>query len=220
MPAPRGEDRIGTGRLRVIACGMIAREAIAVRDLCGLAHVEVTALPARWHFEPDRIVEGVRQAIADARAEGVTDIFVGYGDCGTGGGVAALCDALGVAWLESPHCFATYLDRGPEETDEHDLAAFYVTDFLARQPDAFLWRPLGLDRHPELAADYFGHYERVRHLAQTDDPALDASAREIADRLGLRYERTATGYGALLSLVARWAGKAREGSLAASGDRA
>ena len=29
---------------------------------------------------------------------------------------------------------------------------------------------LGLDRHPELLADYFGNYRRLVYLAQTDDP--------------------------------------------------
>ena len=104
---------------------MIAREAIAARDLAGLAHVEVTALPARWHFEPERIVPGVRQAVEEARAEGIDDIFVGYGDCGTGGGLDRLCDELGVERLRAPHCFAVYLgDAWTVETPERDLTAF------------------------------------------------------------------------------------------------
>jgi hypothetical protein len=35
------------------------------------------------------------------------------------------------------------------------------------------------------------------YLAQSDDPALDTTARRAARRLGLRYERRRTGYGQL-----------------------
>ena len=36
---------------------------------------------------------------------------------------------------------------------------------------------LGLDRHPELRDDYFGHYTRVVWLAQEPDPELRALPR-------------------------------------------
>ena len=77
------------------------------------------------------------------------------------------------------------------------MLAFYMTDFLCRQFDAFFIRPLGLDRHPELAADYFGNYEKLIYLAQTEDPALEETARGAAAMLGLAYERRFTGYGDL-----------------------
>lgn len=186
-------------RVRVIACGMIAREAGAVLAQAPLAHVELTCLPARWHFEPRRIAAGVREAVLAARAEGVTDVLVGYADCGTGGALDAVCEELGVARLPGPHCFAFYQGVGQAEAlAERDMTSFFVTDFLARQPNAFLWRPLGLDRHPELRDMYFGAYERVVYLAQTDDDALTASARTIADRLALPFERRRTGYGDLV----------------------
>ena len=188
----------GPARTRVIACGMIAREAAAVLAQPPLAHVELTCLPARWHFEPDRIAGGVREAVLAARAEGVAHVLVGYADCGTGGALDRVCEELRVERLPGPHCFAFY--QGVERAGalaEHDMTSFFVTDFLARQPDAFLWRPLGLDRHPELAATYFGHYERVVFLAQTDDDALARSAEAIAARLGLPMERRRTGYGDL-----------------------
>ena len=77
------------------------------------------------------------------------------------------------------------------------------TDFLVRQFDAFVWRPLGLDRHPDLRAMYFGNYTKLVYQAQTDDPALDARARDCADRLGLAYERRLTGYGDLAPVLSR-----------------
>ena len=177
---------------------MIAREAAAVLAQPPLAHVELTCLPARWHFEPHRIAEGVREAVFRARAEGVDEVLVGYADCGTGGALDRVCEELGVARLPGPHCFAFY--QGVERAEalaERDMTSFFVTDFLARQPDAFLWRPLGLDRHPELTETYFGHYERIVLLAQTDDAALTRSAERIAARLGLPMETRRTGYGDL-----------------------
>ena len=185
---------------------MIAREVRAVRELSGLEHIELTALPAAWHFEPQRIAAGVERAVAEARADGVDEIFVGYADCGTGGQLERACRRLGVAMLPGPHCFAVY--QGLETArafEDRDLRSFYVTDFLARQPDAFLWRPLGLDRHPELVEQYFGAYERVVYLAQSEDERLLTSARAIADRLGLTFELRRTGYGELTELLSRWA---------------
>ncbi|MGC1261206.1 MAG: DUF1638 domain-containing protein, partial [Jannaschia helgolandensis] len=79
--------------------------------------------------------------------------------------------------------------------------AFYLTDFLARQFDAFVTRPLGLDRHPQLRDMYFGHYTKVVYLAQTDDPDLTARAQKAADKLGLAFERRATGYGDLIPAI-------------------
>ena len=45
--------------------------------------------------------------------------------------------------------------------------------------------------------EFFGGYERLIYLAQTDDSALDTEAAACAERLGLRYERRFTGYGDL-----------------------
>ena len=177
---------------------MIAREARVVLDQPALAHVSLAALPAQWHFAPERIAEGVRAAVVDARAAGARHILVGYGDCGTGGALDRVCAELGVERLAGPHCFAFYqgVERAAER-GERDATSFFVTDFLARQPDAFLWRPLGLDRHPELRDTYFAAYERVVFLSQTEDAALLASACAIAERLGLGFEHRPTGYGDL-----------------------
>ena len=82
------------------------------------------------------------------------------------------------------------------------MTAFYLNAFLVRQFDAFVWKPLGLDRHPELRDMYFGNYTKLVYQAQTDDPALDVSARDCAARLGLDYERRLTGYGDLTGVLA------------------
>jgi hypothetical protein len=85
-----------------------------------------------------------------------------------------------------------------------------MTDFLCRQFEAFFIKPLGLDRHPELVTDYFGNYEKLIYLAQTDDPALDKVAEDAAKMLGLVYERRATGYGDLPKVLAKAAGAAAD----------
>ncbi len=191
-------------RLLVIACGMIAREVLAVKERLGLGHIDLTCLPAEYHFHADRIAPAMDQAIRKARQDGYRHIFVGYGDCGTGGMLDRVCEKHGVERMAGPHCFAFY--QGLQTcagVEDGDMLAFYMTDFLCRQFDAFFIRPLGLDRHPELIGDYFGNYEKLVYLAQTDDPALDAVAQRAADMLGLAYERRSTGYGDLVPGLAR-----------------
>lgn len=195
-------------RVLVIGCGMLAREILAVKEASGLHHLDLACLPADFHFQPDRIAPGVAAAVAKARAEGYRRIFVAYGDCGTGGTLDRVCAELGVERVEGPHCFAFY--QGNQRfaaLGEDDMTSFYVTDFLCRQFDAFFIRPLGLDRHPELAQDYFGHYRKLVYLAQTDDPALDRVAEAAARMLDLEYERRSTGYGDLVPALAHAAGR-------------
>jgi hypothetical protein len=191
-------------RLLVIGCGMIAREMLAIKEQLGLDHLELTCLPAEFHFYPDRIAPAMDKAIVEAKAEGYRNIFVGYADCGTGGLLDKVIERHGVERMAGPHCFAFY--QGQEayrKVADDDMMSFYMTDFLCRQFDAFFMKPLGLDRHPELIPDYFGNYEKLIYLAQTDDPELDKVAQSAAELLGLTYERRATGYGDLTAGLAR-----------------
>lgn len=186
------------GRVLVIACGMLAREVLAIRERSQLNHVDVTCLPAQLHFAPRKIPAAMRAAIAEAKAAGYTTILAGYGDCGTGGQLDTVLAEEGVERIAGPHCFAFYqgLDRfAAHEAD--DATSFYFTDFLVRNFCTFFVEPLGLDRHPELISEYFANYQRVVYLAQTDDPQLDREARAAAAWLGLAYERRLTGYGDL-----------------------
>ncbi len=191
-------ERAAADKVLVIACGMIAREVLAVKERLGLDHIELTCLPAEFHFHPDRIAPAMDAAIVKAKAEGFGQIFAGYADCGTGGLLDRVLEAHGVRRIDGPHCFAFYQGMAAfEAIADDDMPSFYMTDFLCRQFDAFFIRPLGLDRHPELAKDYFGHYETLVYLAQTEDPALEEVARDAASMLGLRYEKRLTGYGDL-----------------------
>ena len=80
---------------------------------------------------------------------------------------------------------------------DEEPATFWLTDFLARNFERLVIRGLGIDRHPELEAVYFGNYRRVVYLSQTDDLELLDLARAAADRLGLDFEHRHTGYGEL-----------------------
>lgn len=185
------------GKVLVIACGALAREIIALREANGWDHIALTCLPAILHNHPERITDAVRDAVATHR-ESYETIFVAYADCGTGGMLKAACDEMGVEMIRGPHCYAFFegLDRFAEMSDD-EFDAFYLTDFLVRQFDAFVWKPMALDRHPELRDMYFGNYKKLVYQAQTDDPALTAKAKDCADRLGLAFERRFTGYGDL-----------------------
>ncbi|KIT17230.1 DUF1638 domain-containing protein [Jannaschia aquimarina] len=193
----KGLPPTGEGRVLILACGALAREIRALLDCCGLTHIDLQCLPAILHNHPDRIAPAVEAALVERT--GYATRFVAYGDCGTGGALAKVCAVHGVEMIDAPHCYAFY--EGPSFAVREEIDAFYLTDFLARQFDAFVTRPLGLDRHPVLRDSYFGNYARLVYLAQTDDPALDAKARAAADTLGLAYERRATGLGPLAQAI-------------------
>ena len=186
----------------LIACGALAREILAVIEVNGLSGMALECLPATLHNRPERIPDAVREKIRAARSRGIDSIHVVYADCGTGGLLDAVCEEEGVTRIAGPHCYAFFdgLDAFAARA-EAEMGAFFLTDFLARQFDTLIWKGMGLDRHPELRDLYFAHYDRVVHLAQTDDPGLDAKAQAAADRLGLRYERRKTGYGELADFV-------------------
>jgi Protein of unknown function (DUF1638) len=186
-----------SGSVLLIACGALAHEILALKAANGWTHLDLHCLPAKLHLWPDRIIPAVEAAVAAAHADYDT-IFVVYADCGTGGLLKAACDRLGVEMVEGPHCYAFFEGNAAfAERSETEFTAFYLTDFLVRQFDAFVWRPMGLDRHPELRDMYFGNYTKLVYQAQVNDAALDAKAEDCARRLGLAYERRFTGYGDL-----------------------
>ncbi len=194
------------GKSLIIACGALAREILALKDMNRWDHMDLTCLPAIYHVYPEKITDAVEQAVLKHRSD-YSRIFIAYADCGTGGLLAAKCKTLGVELIEGPHCYSFFEGNANfEKISEDEFTAFYLTDFLVRQFDAFVIKPMGLDRHPELRDMYFGNYEKLVYQAQTDDPALTEKAKRCAERLGLRFERRFTGYGDLetaLSSVSR-----------------
>jgi len=189
------------GKILLVACGALAREILDLKAANHWDHMDLTCLPANLHLYPDRITTAVTAAVEKYR-DTYKNIFIVYADCGTGGLLEAECGRLGVEMVKGPHCYSFF--EGNQTFASHsedEITAFYLTDFLTRQFDAFVWKPMGLDRHPELRDMYFGNYEKLVYQAQTDDPALTAKAQEAAKRLGLAFERRFTGYGDLAAAL-------------------
>lgn len=190
----------GAGQVLLLACGALAREILAVKESNGWDHMTLACLPAILHNTPDKIVPAVREAVAKHR-DSYDKIFVVYADCGTGGLLKAACEEMGVEMVEGPHCYSFY-DGNAAFAAREEVTSFFLTDFLCRQFDAFVTKPLGLDRHPELRDMYFGNYEKLVYQAQRRDPALEEKAKECAAFLGLEYEYRFTGYGDLETALA------------------
>ena len=197
----RGLAPKGQGRILLVACGALAREILDLIRINMWDHMDLTCLPAKLHNAPEQIPDAVRAAVALHR-DAYERVFVVYADCGTGGHLASVCDDLGVEMVAGPHCYSFF--EGNERFAARDeMTAFYLTDFLVRQFEAFVIRPLGLDRHPELRDMYFAHYDRLVYQAQTDDAGLTEKARSCAETLGLDFERRFTGYGDLAHALDR-----------------
>lgn len=188
-------------RVLLLACGALAREILALIEINGWHHMDLQCLPAKLHQHPDLIPDAVEVAVLAAR-QNYSNIFVVYADCGTGGLLQTRCDQLGVSMIEGPHCYS-FFDGNEAFAKRGEVTSFYLTDFLVRQFDTMIWKPLGLDRHAQLLEMYFGNYEKLVYLAQTNAPELDIKAAEAAARLGLQFERRATGYGDLSVALAK-----------------
>ena len=202
----KGADLTAGGRILLLACGALAHEILAVKKANGWDHMDLTCLPAKLHLYPDRIPDAVATAVEKHRDD-YAEIFVVYADCGTGGLLQTRCAELGVSMVEGPHCYSFFEGNDNFAAHDDEITAFYLTDFLVKQFDAFVWKPMGLDRHPELRDIIFGNYTKLVYQAQTNDSALDAKAEDCANRLGLAYERRFTGYGDLETAMTGWVGK-------------
>jgi hypothetical protein len=181
----------------LIACGALAREIAALKRANGWTTLDVRCLPAELHNRPERIAPAVRAAIQANRAR-YEKMFVVYGDCGTRGELDAVLKEEGVERLPGAHCYEFLAT--PEvfaQLCEAEPGTFYLTDFLLRHYERLVVRPLGLDRHPELASEYFRHYKKLVYLAQTGRAEAIGRARQIADSLGFCFEYRYTGYGEL-----------------------
>lgn len=184
-------------KLGIVACGALAREIEQIVKVNNLQHVLVKYLPAKLHNTPRDIPQAVDTALTEIASQCAT-LLVGYGDCGTAGKLDKVLEKHNATRLKGSHCYEFFAGSSTfEGLHDAEPGTFYLTDYLTRQFDTLVYKPLGLDRHPQLRDEYFSNYTRLIYLAQTQDPALDQKAKDAAKRLGLRYERLQTGYGSL-----------------------
>lgn len=179
-------------RLEILACGALAghvREIVARRGW----PAAVRSLPAAAHNRPRKIVIEAERILASALASGRT-VILAYADCGSYGALDELCARYGVRRLPGLHCYDVF--AGADRVAamfEAEPGTYVLTDFLLRSFDRSVVAELGLDRHPELWADYFGRYRRLVWLAQEPTAALAAEAERVAAMFGLPLTRVDTG---------------------------
>jgi hypothetical protein len=198
----------------VVTCGALAGH---IRDIAARRGWPVTvhALPARLHNRPDQIPGRVEASLSPASGAVVADgaagagaiadgaVIVAYGDCGTYGKLDELCARRGVRRLPGLHCYDIYAGPGTvRELFHMEPGTYLLTDYLVRTFDHTVLASLGLDRYPELWADYFGHYTRVVWLAQEPTRELEAEAERIAGLFGLPLTIVGTGLGRLEAALA------------------
>jgi hypothetical protein len=182
--------------LAVIACGALAGH---VRDIAARRQwsVEVHALPASLHNRPERIASAVADLAGSLRGRGLR-VALGYADCGTYGALDEVCATLQIGRLRGLHCYDVLGGAARVRAlFEREPGTYLLTDYLVRSFERTVLAALGLDRHPQLWADYFGHYRRLVWLAQERDAALDSRAAAIAVRFGLPLRVIDVGTGGL-----------------------
>jgi Protein of unknown function (DUF1638) len=180
----------------VIACGALGghlREIAARRGW----DVRIACLPSMLHNSPHEIAPAAERLAAELQRAGFR-VGLAYADCGTYGELDRLCERRGLARLPGLHCYDVL--AGPERIRaalEAEPGTYLLTDFLIRSFRYSVIASLGLDRHPELWPDYFGHYRRVVWLAQSPSPELRAEADAVADMFGLPLTVIEVGTGRL-----------------------
>jgi Protein of unknown function (DUF1638) len=186
-----------SAEILIIACGALAREIVELTRANGWNAFDVKCLPPELHNHPQRIPAAVESQILEHR-DSYREIFVAYGDCGTGGLLDAVLGSYGVERLPGAHCYQAFATAQVfAELTDAEPGTFYLTDFLLRHFDRLVTRGLGLDRHPELASEYFRNYRRLVYLAQSERAEARDRARRIADTMGLEFHYRFTGYGEL-----------------------
>jgi Protein of unknown function (DUF1638) len=173
-------------RTAVIACGALAADVRRLARGRGWG-IDVHPVPALLHNRPERI-PGAVMAEVDRLSESYDRVLVAYADCGTYGKLDEVLEPEGILRLEGQHCYDLFAHEEVREALEEEPGTYFLTDFLARTFEHTVMRELGLDRHPELRDDYFGHYTRVLWLAQRPTLGTKLAAERAAAALGLPLE--------------------------------
>jgi len=190
----------------VIACGALAKEILAIKTAANLPDraFDLQCLPAGYHNFPDKIVPGLEKIIA-ASGQDYDRILIGYGDCGTGGGLDRMLKKYPTAErLPGAHCYAFYSGLSVfDDMMEEELGSFFLTDYLAQHFQTLVVKGFGIDRYPNLKETYFKHYKRLIYISQAPSEALIQTASDAAAFLGLEFIHRHVGYGALASFIDR-----------------
>jgi hypothetical protein len=187
--------------IEVIACGALAGHIREIADRRGWP-VVVRPLPAALHNRPEKIKDHAERVLATPHAPGSRTVL-GYADCGSYGALDELSARTGAARLPGLHCYDLYAGaQAIEAVFAAEPGTYLLTDYLIRSFDRSVIQPLGLDRHPELWTDYFGHYTRLVWLAQGATGELDEAAAAIASQFNLPLTRIDTGTSGLEAALA------------------
>lgn len=180
-------------KVLLLACGALARELAQIVRVNRWTHVRIRCLPPDLHNRPTEIPSAVRKQIEKGLGQ-FEQIFVAYGDCGTGGKLDEVLREYGIERLPGAHCYEFFAGSEDFATiAEAEPGTFYLTSFLVRHFDRLVRKGLGLDERPELKDLYFGNYRRLVFLAQDDDTRIAEQARQHARYLGLEFQRHFTG---------------------------
>jgi Protein of unknown function (DUF1638) len=173
-------------RTAVIACGALAADVRKIARRRGWL-VDIHPLPALLHNRPEEIAPRVCAELAEV-SRSYDRVAVAYADCGTYGALDVALSQSGVARLEGAHCYDLFAREEVRDALADEPGTYFLTDFLARTFEHTVMKELGLDRHPELRDDYFGHYTRVLWLAQRPTLGTKLAAERAAAALGLPLE--------------------------------
>jgi len=158
----------------LIACGALAKEILAIKDAFEMPDgvFELQCLPAGYHNFPDKIVPNLEKIIDEQGGE-YDRILIGYGDCGTGGGLDRMMEKYPkTERLPGAHCYAFYSGLNVfDDMMEEELGSFFLTDYLVRHFDTLIIKGFGMDRYPNLKDMYFEHYKRLLYISQTPSEA-------------------------------------------------
>ena len=120
-------------RKLILACGAIAREVLAVRELNGWLDVDVHCLPGKLHSTPKKIAGAVDAKLTELAGR-YEEIFVAYADCGTGGALDVVLERVHAGGSEDlglPH----RADHRPQELSGGEQQRVAIARAVVTDPD-------------------------------------------------------------------------------------
>ena len=188
--------------IEIVACGALAAHIREIATKRGW-QVTVRPIPAALHNRPEKIKGHSERLLATPQTPNSRQILA-YADCGTYGTLDQLAKEKGTQRLPGLHCYDLYAGQKKiEQLFAEEPGTYLLTDYLIKSFERSVIKPLGLDRHPELWTDYFGHYRRLVWLAQRATSELEEAATRIADQFKLPLTRIDTGTTVLETALAQ-----------------